>query len=97
MAEMIFIFAGLIAKLIIFVAGIMGIFLIPLLLVAQHPDAPVAAPLHWLLAHFSHDMVFLIYTVIWGIVVGVLVYASIVFDYLQQHRKCLDKTPEAGK
>jgi hypothetical protein len=96
-AEMVFIFAGLFAKLILFAAGLIGIFLIPLFLAAQHPDAPVAVPIKWLRAHFSHDRAFLVYTLIWGFIVGILIYATIVFDYLREHRKRSSGTSEPDK
>jgi hypothetical protein len=95
--EKVFILAGLVAKLIFFVTGLMGIFIAPLLLAAEHPDAPVAIPIRWLRAHFSRDTGVFIYTVIWGIVAGVLTYAIIVFDYVLQHRKRPDETPERSK
>lgn len=83
----VFTFAGLVAKLIFFTAALVGIFFIPLLLAVQHPDAPVAIPIRWVRAHFSHDTAALIYTVIWGVIVGILTDAIIVFDSMREHRE----------
>lgn len=90
-------FAGLIAHIILYVAGVMGIFLIPLFLTAQHPDAPVAVPIHWLRQHFSHDTAFFIYTVIWGVIIFSLTYATKIFDYLCKHPKGSDETSVLDK
>jgi len=96
-ALLIFTFAGLIAHIILYVAGIMGIFLIPLFLTAQHPDAPVAVPIHWLRTHFSHGTADFIYIVIWGIIVSILTYTTIVYDYLRRHPKSSDETSVSDK
>jgi len=93
----VFTFAGLLAKLFFFVAGLIGIYCIPLLLVAQHPDAPVAIPIRWLRAHCSHDTAALIYTVVWGVIVGILTYIIIVFDYMRERRKIYYGAPESDK
>ncbi len=93
-AVLVFTLAGLIAKLIFYMAGLMGILFIPLLLAAQHPDAPVAIPIRWLRAHFSHDTAAFIYVAIWGVIVYVLTYAITVFDYLSEHRRSRDDVPE---
>ena len=96
-AELVFTLAGLVAKLIFFVAALIGMFLIPLFAAAQHPDAPVAVPIQWLRTHFSHETAAFIYTVIWGVVVGILTYATIVFDYLREQRKGSDGASEPDK
>jgi hypothetical protein len=90
-ATLVFTFAGLIAHLIFFVAGSLGILLLPLIVAAQHPDAPVAAPIRWLRESFSHDTALFIYAVIWGVVLSVLVYAMKVFDYLCDQRRSSDE------
>ena len=82
-AVMVFTFAGLIAHIIFFAAGFLGILLIPLLLAAQYPDAPVAAPMRWLRAHFSRDTAIFVYVVVACGVAGGLNYAIIVLDYLR--------------
>ncbi|MGO8764271.1 MAG: hypothetical protein ACLQSR_03940 [Limisphaerales bacterium] len=96
-AVLIFTFTGLVAKLIFFVAGLIGIYLIPFLLAVQHPNTPVAFPIQWLRAHFSDDAAAFIYTVIWGIIVGLLTYATIVFDYLRDHRRNSNDASEPDK
>jgi Na+/proline symporter len=88
-----FTFAGLIAELILFVAGLLGIFLVPLYLAAQHPDTPIAVPMRWVREHFSHDTAFFIYAIIWGVIVSILTYATIVYDYLR-HEASERKTQE---
>ena len=80
---LVFSFAGLIAYIIFFVAGLLGILLTPLFLAMQHPDAPVAVPMRWLQAHFSHDTAMLIYFFVSFGIAGILTYAIIVFDYLR--------------
>lgn len=96
-ALLVFTFAGLIAHIIFFVAGLAGIFLIPLLLTVQHPDAPVAIPIRWLRECFSHDTAFFIYVVIWGVIVYILIYTMKVFDYLCEHPKNSDETSVSDK
>jgi uncharacterized membrane protein YdjX (TVP38/TMEM64 family) len=80
---LVFTFAGLVAHLIFYVAGLLGILLIPFILAAEHPDAPVAIPIHWLRAHFSHDTAIFIYVVVQFAIISVLTYAIIVYDYLR--------------
>ena len=80
---LVFMFAGLIAHMLFFVAGLLGIFLTPLFLAAQHPDAPIAVPIRWLRAHFSHDTAMLIYAIVALGIAGILTYAIVVFDYLR--------------
>jgi len=82
-AVLVFSFAGLIAHIIFFVAGLLGILLTPLFLAMQHPAAPVAVPMHWLQSHFSHDTAIFIYFVVSFGIAGILTYAIIVFDYLR--------------
>jgi hypothetical protein len=96
-AVLLFTFAGLFAHIILYLAAIIGIFLIPLFLTAQHPDAPVAVPMRWLHQHFSHDTVFFIYSVIWGAVVFGLTYATKVFDYICKHPKGSDDASDSVK
>ena len=69
--------------MLFFVAGLLGIFLTPLFLAAQHPDAPIAVPIRWLRAHFSHDTAMLIYAIVALGIAGILTYAIVVFDYLR--------------
>jgi hypothetical protein len=85
-AVLVFSIAGLIAHIIFYVAGLLGILLTPLFLAAQHPDAPVAVPIHWLRAHFSHDTATFIYFVVSFVIAGSLTYAIVVFDYLRYER-----------
>jgi hypothetical protein len=80
---LVFTFAGLISKLIFFVAGLLGILIAPLLLATQHPTAPIAIPIRWLQTHFSHDTARFVYFVIQFIIIGILTYAMIVYDYLR--------------
>lgn len=93
----IFSLAGLFAHIILYVAGITGIFLIPLILTEQHPDAPVAVPMRWLYRHFSHDTGFFIYAVVWGVVILGLTYTTKVFDYICKHPKGSDDAPDIVK
>ena len=80
---LVFTFAGLIAQLVFFVAGLLGFLLAPLFLAAQHPGAPIAVPVRWLQEHFSHDTGIFIYVVVQLVIVGILTYAMIVYDYLR--------------
>jgi hypothetical protein len=89
-----FTFAGLIAHMIFYVAGLFGIILIPLFLAAIHPDAPIAAPMRWLRAHFSHDMAVFVYVFVSLGVALILTYVIGVFDYLRceaSEKKSQDK------
>jgi hypothetical protein len=76
-------FAGLIAHMVFFVAGALGIILMPLFLAVRHPEAPIAFPLRWLRAHFSAGTTLLIYAFVTLAIVGLLTYLIIVFDYLR--------------
>jgi purine-cytosine permease-like protein len=82
-AVLVFTFAGLIAQLIFFVAGLLGFLLAPLFMAAQHPDAPIAVPMRWLREYFSHDSAIFIYVVVQLVIVSILTYAMIVYDYLR--------------
>lgn len=94
-AVLIFTFAGLVAHIILYAAAITGIFLIPLLLTALHPDAPVSVPMQWIHEHFSHDTASIIYTLIWGAVIFGLTYATKVYDYICQQRKGSNDPPDS--
>jgi hypothetical protein len=82
-ALLVFTFAGLIAHMIFYVAGLLGIFLTPLFLAEKHPNAPIAFPIRWLQAHFSHDTAIFIYALVSLGIAGILTYAMVVVDYLR--------------
>jgi hypothetical protein len=82
-AVLLFSFAGAMALLVVLMVGLMGIVLAPLLVAAQHPDAPIAFPVRWLISHFSRDTAILIYAIISVAVAWLVVYLIIVFDYLR--------------
>jgi len=93
---LIFTFAGLIAHIILYVAGIMGISSFHYFLTAQHPDAPVAVPIHWLRTHFHTHRRFHLHCDL-GIIVSILTYTTIVYDYLRRHPKSSDETSVSDK
>jgi len=92
-----FLLVGLVAHIILYVAGIMGIFLIPFFLILQHPHAPIADAFRWLREHFSHDTVFFICIAIWGVIVFGLTYATKVSDYISKHPTGSDETQKPDK
>ena len=83
--------AGFIAHLVFFMAGVLGIFLVPLHLATEHPDAPIAFPIRWLSTHFSHDTAVLIYAAVQLGVATALIYLIVVVDYLRYDSSQRDK------
>lgn len=73
---------GVLAHLAFFLGGLVGIFLVPLLVAVQHPDALVVFPVRWLRAHLSEDAFLTVYVLIQGGIAGFLTYATIVYDHL---------------
>lgn len=78
-----FSFIGGIAYMILFFAAFLFIGLTPLFLAAENPDKPIAIPIRWLRAHFSHDWAQFIYALVPMSITFTLIYAIIVFDYIR--------------
>ena len=76
--------------MILIFAALLGITQAPLLLVAAHPDTPIAIPLRWLRGHFSHDTANLIYALGPLGITLILIYAIIVYDYIRHEASDLD-------
>jgi hypothetical protein len=69
--------------MILFFAAFLFIADAPLLLAAAYPHSPIAVPIHWLRAHFSHDAVLFVYGLVPFGITFALIYAIIVFDYIR--------------
>ena len=82
-----FTYFGLLAHLLLFAAGFLGLLTMPIILASQYPDAPMAFPIKWLKAHLSKDAFINVYIVIQCLIIGILTYAVIVYDYIRVHRK----------
>jgi hypothetical protein len=83
LAIRVFIFIGGIAYAILFFAAFLFIALTPLLIASDYPDAPIAMPIRWLRSHFSHDTAWMIYGLVSLSITLILVYATIVYDYIR--------------
>jgi hypothetical protein len=90
-----FTFTGGISYLILFFAAFLFIAQTPLLIAAAHPDSPIAVPIRWLRAHFSHGSSLFIYGLVPLSITFILVYVIIVFDYIRHDASDKQKRDDA--